>query len=74
MYFYDGSWECFQGFHLAFFIVSISVILVFVVVPVIMLVITVHNGAGKICYCFDIPVQAIDVIAHGLRYSSNCFV
>ena len=73
VFFYDGSWECYQGFHLAFFIVSIIVIICLVVLPVILLAIIVHRGAGKKYCCFTIEQPVIDAIAQGLRYMNLYF-
>ena len=70
MFFYDGSWECYQGFHLAFFIVSIVVIICFVALPIILLAIIVHRGAGKKYCCFTIEQPVIDAITQGLRYTT----
>jgi len=67
VFFYDGSWECYQGFHLAFFIVSIIVIIFFVVLPIILLAIIVHRGGGEEYCCFKIEPPVIDAITQGLR-------
>ena len=68
VYFYDASWECYRGFHLAFFIVSLCIICLFVVLPIILLVIIVHRGAGERYFCFKIQGPVIDAITQGLRY------
>ena len=68
MFFYDGSWECYQGFHLAFFIVSTIVIIVFVALPIILLAVIVHRGPGEKYCCFTIEPPVIDTITQGLRY------
>lgn len=73
VFFYDGSWECYQGFHLGFFIVALFVIILFVALPLILLVVIVHNGAGRRYLCFTIETPVIDAITQGLRLV-DCFL
>eukprot|EP00794_Sanderia_malayensis_P019851 gene19851-21793_t len=66
VFFYDGSWECYQGFHLGFLVVAVLVwfFLLFLPIPIICYV--VHKGPDTYRWV-RIHQPVIDSIAEGLK-------
>ena len=77
MFFYDGSWECYQGFHLGFATVAWIVFVLFIFLPIPGIYLIVRGGARSIIVCdrvlLKIHQPVIDAISEGLRYGVSRF-
>ena len=72
MLFYDGTWECYQGFHLSFALVSWFVWFLLIFMPIPLIYFIVRHGEKPIKICGRevgaIPPGAIECLRQGLRY------
>ena len=68
MFFHDGSLECYQGYHLVLFIISVFVVVAVAVLAMIVLPIRVEIGEENEHSYSTIRQPTFDAITDGLRY------